>query len=873
MFVSRAKGAPDLSDRESVMDLSQVLSQAQSADHATRTQAEAFLSNAERDQTAPFSLALVGELANQTQNVHVRQLAGLQLKNIVAAKLEEYTEEKRQRWLGTVDAESKGHIRNTLLQCLLDSEEVVRHTAAQCIGAIASVDIPAGAWPTLVGGILECVTAAEVPETSKQAALEACGYMCETLEEDALNQDDTNKVLTAIVDGIKMGRPEPTRQAALTALQNSLEFCEKNFESEGERDVIMRIACEATQGEPKTRQLAFECLARIAALYYRHLAAYIETIYGLCMESISSDSEDVGLMAIEFWSTVADVEVEIQEEERDEKLGNYVSAAAKGGLVHRLLETMCKQEEDADADDWNLPNAAAVCLGPIAQTIGDEITELTMPFITSNIQNPDWRLREAATMAFGQILDGPEQNMDQMVGGALQILINALGDPHVLVKDTSAWTISRIAELHPAAIPTPLVHEMFGKLLAALDDEPRVAEKASTAIHHLTDAREDIAEGGPWLTQELFAALMEKLFQVTQREDCRECNLRSTAYETVNMLIEQHPPECRPIVLQCTTVAFQRLQATYSMQIVSRDDKEDQDIMQALQMATLHMIMRSCDDGDVAPFADEAMQHILQVLQMRLDTATPEAFTTAGVIADKIGATFERYCTSFMPFLLQGLENLAEYQVLSSAVGVVGDVARSIEDKILPYCDQIVQALLAALQNAQLRKDVKPNVLAVFGDIAMALGKNFDKYVQATLMVLYQASLADVGGDEDMIDYLNELREGILDAYTGVLNGLFDGGVPHLILQIPVEGQKVAAQGLLEFLEKIGLDDNKDMAVLKCAVGLMGDLANYLPQMKNHLKTPNVFRLVEQAEQTADQDGGDQATAKTAKYAREKISM
>ena len=43
-----------------------------------------------------------------------------------------------------------------------------------------------------------------MPETAKQAALKACGYMCE-LEEEHLDETQRNQILTAIVDGIKVG--------------------------------------------------------------------------------------------------------------------------------------------------------------------------------------------------------------------------------------------------------------------------------------------------------------------------------------------------------------------------------------------------------------------------------------------------------------------------------------------------------------------------------------------------------------------------------------------------------------------------------------------------------------------------------------------
>lgn len=78
-------------------------------------------------------------------------------------------------------------------------------------------------------------------------------------------------------------------------------------------------------------------------------------------------------------------------------------------LVPILLETLKKQDEDLESDEWNSQKAAATCLRLLASLVREDIVPVVIPFVTTNINNPNWRLREAAVMAFGSILDGPSE--------------------------------------------------------------------------------------------------------------------------------------------------------------------------------------------------------------------------------------------------------------------------------------------------------------------------------------------------------------------------------------------------------------------------------------------------------------------------------
>ena len=87
-----------------------------------------------------------------------------------------------------------------------------------------------------------------------------------------------------------------------------------------------------------------------------------------------------------------------------------------------------------------------------------------------------------------------------------------------------------------------------------------------------------------------------------------------------------------------------------------------------------------------------------------------------------------------------------------AAVGVVGDMCRAIGFQILPHCDEIMTVMLANLEDTNVNRGVKPHILSVFGDICLAIGGDFKKYLEVVMQMLQQASSAQV--DKVMIDLL-----------------------------------------------------------------------------------------------------------------------
>lgn len=88
-----------------------------------------------------------------------------------------------------------------------------------------------------------------------------------------------------------------------------------------------------------------------------------------------------------------------------------------------------------------------------------------------------------------------------------------------------------------------------------------------------------------------------------------------------------------------------------------------------------------------------------------------------------------------------------------------------------------MQQLLTNLQSQELHRDVKPDILSVFGDIAQGLEDAFDQYLgpvletlQAGMNIAYnnqKAYQSDSDPDDSLIQYNNDLRIGIITAAAG----------------------------------------------------------------------------------------------------------
>ncbi|KAI3919195.1 hypothetical protein MKX01_018834 [Papaver californicum] len=138
-----------------------------------------------------------------------------------------------------------------------------------------------------------------------------------------------------------------------------------------------------------------------------------------------------------------------------------------------------------------------------------------------------------------------------------------------------------------------------------------------------------------------------------------------------------------------------------------------------------------------------------------------------------------------------------------------------MNDKILPFCHGIMSHLLAYFPCGVKHPSVTPLLFSCFGNMALAIGEHFEKYLPYAMPMIRVASEICI-------------RSGIFDAYSGILRGL-KNSKPEIML--PHAGH------LLQVIELVFRDKMREESISKAAVAAMGDLAHALgPSVKKLFK-------------------------------------
>ena len=596
-----------------------------------------------------------------------------------------------------------------------------------------------------------------------------------------------------------------------------------------------------------------ECLGNIVQCYYQHMKDYMPSIFEITRKVLAEETDEaVPIKALEIWCNVCDAELDAAEQDdTEEPAPNFHFAEGVAPhLVPLLLAKMPavgELEEQDDEDSSTLSAEAEACLTLLARAVGDPVLTIVMPFVQQHVASPAWRARQAAVNAFTAVVAGPNpDSMVEVLRGALPSLLNMMKDAALPVRRAASYAVFVCIDvMHACAedgqqvllTPDALQVVLAALLEAVTTADVSVAEYALLAIGKVAEGYWAVADEPQSPLSPYLHNVVQALLLAADRPD-GGFRLRAGAHDALCDAINAATAADGALLSQPTGLVphlLGKLAATMEATPTTADGLQAQAELQGTLCGVLMVIthrMQHLGEPHLAAlkqYADAMMAGYLRVFTCRSAAVHAEALLAVSALADALGKDFGKYMEHFWPTLRLGLANFADYTACENAVHVVGDLARALEQGLAPYADDIMMALLTDLASNELAATVKPAIISAFGDVAMALGPAFTRFLNpvapmlagASQHAMTKAAAAAAADDDDGLEASNKLRAAIMEAYTGIMQGLREDAA-----SVEAHAKPLVAP-IMDFLAACCCDATamEDDAVVMAAVGLVGDLA------------------------------------------------
>ena len=207
-------------------------------------------------------------------------------------------------------------------------------------------------------------------------------------------------------------------------------------------------------------------------------------------------------MAIEFWTTCADVEYHIYTTQTSKLPKNGFTDRAAAGFLNLFLQCLTSQDiTEYDSDEWTLRKAGACSLESISRIIQNQIVEnnAVKQFIQRYYNTNKWHIKEALINLVGTIIDGPNEDIilnfitTSLNGNnpnlnLLMLVAHGLKDENEHVKTSSTWAFAKLCVFCPKGVSllgTDAIVRELGLLLVS--SSPKQTSNACWALTQMVE--------------------------------------------------------------------------------------------------------------------------------------------------------------------------------------------------------------------------------------------------------------------------------------------------------------------------------------------------------------------------------------------------
>lgn len=480
--------------------------------------------------------------------------------------------------------------------------------------------------------------------------------------------------------------------------------------------------------------------------------------------------------------------------------------------VDQLSEGEIEAEDEDDEDGfglddpedvWSLRKCSAAALDVLASVFKGAVFEVTLPYLTENLNHKEWPNREAAVLALGAIADGCMEVVQPHLPVLTSYLISLLDDKEPVVRMITCWTLGRYsswaAQLEPEGKQQFLEPIMDGILKRMLDGNKRVQEaaassfanleeKATTALKQysgvivrqfvqcfarykdrnmfiLYDCVQTLAEHvGPDLAvPETSGALMKALIDRWNKvaDDSREIFplLECLSY-VATALGDSFGPYAPMIASRCISIIQRYIQEAWAEPNGS-DERPEKDFL-VTSLDLLSSIIQALDDKKSSELVRTSQPNFFELLGVCMGNADNEvrqsAYALLGDCAIYVFADLQPCIPSLVEILIRELDisrvtsdsHQTVHSVINNACWSIGEISMRQLAGMAPYVERLMSSLVTIVFSDKVSDSITENAAIALSRLgignAQALAPHLATFAPPVLRALSHVEWTDEKG-------------------------------------------------------------------------------------------------------------------------------
>ncbi|KAJ8521728.1 hypothetical protein ONZ45_g1611 [Pleurotus djamor] len=791
---------------------------------------------------SPECITALANILASSPEIPVRQLAAVEMRKRVSQKSGEL-------WIGLSQGDRE-QIKVKLPELVLaEQNNLVRHSAARVIAAIAAIEIPGGTWGQLLPFLNETATSSQVShrEVGSYILFTVIESIVEGFQEHLSN---LFKLFSQLLVDPQSLEVRVTTVRSLGTLAQYLDADDKEhiktFQALLPSMIQVIGQCVDSGDEQGARQL-FDVLETLLILEIPVLGKHIPDLAQFLLQCGGNRQYDNELRVLALnalnW-TVQYKKSKIQSQ-------NLAPAILEG------LMPIASEDEPADVDDDAPSRSALRIIDGLATSLPPtQVFPALSTLIRQYFTSSDPTHRRAAMLALGVSVEGCSEYMTPLMSEVWPIIEAGLVDGDASVRKATCVAVSCLCEWleeecvskHAVLIPT----------IMNLINDPETQRPACTALDALLEILHDVIDQYLQLIMERLAGLL----------DTAPIPVKSV----VTGAIGSAAHASRERFLPYFEATMSRLQ---HFLVLTGEGEEIE--LRGITMDAIGTFAEAVGKEVFRPFFPEMMKQAFQGIELGSARLRECSFLFFGVMARVFGEEFAPYLPNVVPPLLisckqteQGEDGLTmTVQEAASAFNSGSSPSNAInvmdDGEAVELEDVDVDKLIDVNSAIAVEKEIAADTI---GTLFAATGNHFLPYVEQCTI--------------ELVELLNHYYEGIrksaTDSLLQIVRTFYDLSnhqewQPGATVVVPVDPTvKTLIQHVMKpLLEMCESEDNKSVMSGVC-VGLAETLNKVGPAfVEGYLdEVCNIaIQILEQkafCQQDPDQDSEEEAPEDQAEY-------